>query len=94
MTSELQEIPPITDTAGQYWGQPSAREILVDEAIALMTLETYRKLGRYDWSIPSGVYVGKMWARSNDLGCFLCWYCPHPSEPDRCCISTREVVFL
>ena len=90
----LQEIPPITDPAGQFWRQPSRSEILVDEGFALMARKTFLQLQPYDWTIPSGVYIGKMWSRSCDLGLFLCWYVPHPREPDRCSISTREVVFL
>jgi hypothetical protein len=94
--SELQEIPPITHPLGRYWDQPPRSEILVDDSIALMSRATFGKLMRYDTSFPSGVYEGKMWARSRpwqDDRLYLCWYAENP-DPAKCSVISREVHFV
>lgn len=106
--SGLEEIPPISDPLGKYWDQPCRSKILIDDKIALMDRQTFRDLMAYDTSIPSGVYVGKMWSRTipanrsdaqdrefkDHFARLLCWYDDHPDRPESCLIKSREVVFL
>ena len=68
------EIPGMTDELSFYWDQPDREKILVDKKCALMTKETLDDLKEYNCSLPSGVYVGKMWKRSNLNGWVLCVY--------------------
>lgn len=70
-------IPPITDPLGKYWEQPDISEIKFEDGKAIMSLRTQKKLGTYDFSLPSGTYVGKMW-KCKRMRFFnhynLCWY--------------------
>lgn len=70
----LNVIPKMTDERGKYWEQPKREEILVDEKYALMTEETLDKLKEYSCSIPSGVYLGKMWKAKVKGGWYLSIY--------------------
>lgn len=67
-------IPEITDPMGAYWDQPKTSEIVVDDKTAKMTKETFDSLMTYNSSIPSGVYVGKMWKRTFKEISTLCVY--------------------
>ncbi len=63
-------IPPITDPFGESWRQPDRAKILIDRDVAVMSEESFEQLFNYETSVPTGVYVGKMWRR----GRILCWY--------------------
>ncbi len=69
--------PDITDEMGKHWEQPSKDEMIFYEDHVVMTLRSQEKLGTYDFSLPSGTYVGKMW-KTKWLNYFnrykLCWY--------------------
>lgn len=54
-------IPSITDPMGKYWDGPSRFDIEIDDSHALMSETTFKKLGEYSCSTPTGVYPGKMW---------------------------------
>lgn len=56
-------IPPITESLGSGWKQPSQSRMLIDDTSALMTLATFKELTDYSCTMPSGVYAGKMWRR-------------------------------
>lgn len=88
-------IPPITDPMGAYWNQPSRDDILVDEQYAVMTMPTFTALLEYSTSLPSGVYDGKMWRRTDRESCvnWLAWYGPS-DKPGMCSISHREILLV
>lgn len=71
------EIPQMSDPMGKYWTQPDRNNILIDDNHAVMSSHDFITLPEYSCSIPSGVYVGKMW-KSNTRGgdWFLKWYGP------------------
>lgn len=91
------QIPPITDPMGRHWTQPPRDAILIDDKHAVMTRETFGRLARYDCSVPSGVYNGKMWAcipeRYDDRPAFLRWYDDSP-DPSKCTIEHRAILFI
>ncbi len=82
-------IPAMTDPLGNYWKQPPASSILVDGAHAIMDRATRDSLAVYDASLPSGVYVGKMWRCRG----WLCWYGPC-ADPGHCSIERREILLV
>jgi len=67
---------------GSSWSQPKISEILLDDEYALMTNESFNKLAEYSFSMPTGVYVGKMWKcdvnwhrkNGDEPSYFLCWF--------------------
>lgn len=84
-------IPPMTDPLGKFWGQPERSEIVVDGTHAMMTERTCARLNRYDHSLPSGVYAGKMWRRMN----WLCWYAPQPGGVgNHLVVESREILVV
>ena len=99
----LDVIPEMTDPMGKYWDQPSRRLIEVDTTHALMSQRTFEQLCNYSGSIPSGVYVGKMWRRHDglfDSRCpveerrwMLCWYGPD-KDPKLCSIHRRLILIV
>lgn len=99
---ETECIPPMTHELSRGWDQPNSREILIDKTHAVMTRTTFKKLHRYDNSIPSGVYDGKMWAIFVGVWegsiCqkgvyYLRWYGPS-DDAEKCTINQREVLFI
>ena len=90
----ITEIPPITDPLGKYWDQPPRTNILVDDKHAVMARADFGELGEYSHSIPTGVYVGKMWkAKGPDGRWWLRWYDIHP-DPDKVMIHSKEILLL
>jgi len=87
-------IPPITDPLGRYWEQPSTENILIDDHHAIMSADDWKLLKRYDASLPTGAYAGKMWAsvdRWNDTK-YLWWYVD--SKPGYVRSVMREVIIV
>jgi hypothetical protein len=88
----MNEIPPMTDSFGVHWRQPSREQIVIDGLHALMDKATFDLLAEYSTSRPSGVYDGKMWRRHDDeLGWLLVWYGPSP-DPKKCSINNRVIL--
>lgn len=99
----MNQIPLMTDPLGRYWKQPSPESILIDDCHAIMDQAAFDALGEYSSSMPSGVYDGKMWKRSDGVydvdflagggipEWLLMWY--GPSEvPDKCSINSRKIL--
>lgn len=99
------EIPPMTDPLGRHWEQPCRSRILIDGTHALMERATFDGLAEYSSSIPSGVYVGKMWKRHQGIfnETFLAkggkpvwqlfWFGEHP-DVDMVSVHFREIIIL
>ena len=78
-STNMNQIPEITDPMGKNWRQPSTKDIEIDDTHALMSESTLKQMPEYSCSIPSGVYPGKMWIRKKDYhdeskGYWLCWF--------------------
>jgi hypothetical protein len=67
-------IPEMTDPLGAYWEQPDRQMIFIRDGKALLDPQDFKKLSSYDTSLPSGVYPGKMWKRTNAGVSYLCWF--------------------
>lgn len=68
-------IPVITDPLGAHWQQPEIDDIEVDDTHALMSKSSFDKLLEYSTTIPSGVYIGKMWKGQYRQGpWYLAWF--------------------
>lgn len=65
-----------SDTLGSYRDQPATSEILIDDTHALMTQAARARLMACDSSLPSGIYVGKVWRRRE-------WLCRDGAPPTR-----------
>lgn len=90
-----EQIPPMTDPLGKSWRQPDAANVLIDDGYAVMTAADAAKLYQYDYSIPDGVYPGKMWCRVIPTkGNCLLWFSPHPTKPDCCMINARQLLIV
>jgi hypothetical protein len=89
----MHQIPDMVHPLSTAWDQPNKESILVDETHAVMSSEDVEKLHTYDTSIPTGVYEGKMWKRTDfkGPGYILCWYGPH-EDPQKCSINSRIIL--
>lgn len=84
-------IPRMVDPLGKHWQQPLSDLISIYEKVAIMDKNVFGALSEYSTSLPSGVYVGKMWKRRGEPGVwYLCWYGHHPA-PDTCSVNYREI---
>jgi hypothetical protein len=83
----MNKIPKMTHPLGSCWKQPDPESILIDDTHAVMTAAVYDQLLRYDGSMPTGVYDGKMWKSRNHL----VWFGPG-LNPLSCTINHREVL--
>jgi len=70
----MKAVPEMTDPLGAYWDQPKLSEIEIDDNHALMSIQSLSKLYEYSNSMPSGVYVGKMWKCKTKDCWLLRWY--------------------
>lgn len=95
------EIPPITDPLGRAWDQPSVADMLLDDKHALMTSKTFESLHEYSYSIPTGVYEGKMWKscpgkfyrNCPDGVWYLLWF-GHSNDPNYVSNNQREIIVV
>lgn len=90
----MNAIPEITNELGKHWQQPRIDEILLDDTHALMGKSAFDNLLEYSTSIPSGVYVGKMWkGRYKEGGWYLAWFskCEDPKFVNN---NYREILLL
>jgi len=86
-------IPKMTHPLSSHWHQPNLSEIAIDDNNAMMNEDTLNRLHEYSYSIPSGVYEGKMWKRVEPNHVYLMWY--GPSEKADCCsINNREILLI
>ena len=67
-------IPDIVHPLGKYWEQPNKDNILIDDTHALMNEHSLDELYEYSMSIPTGVYVGKMWKSKVSDKWILRWF--------------------
>lgn len=84
-------IPPITEPMGRYWSGPKAKDIQIDDTHALMTKRSFNKLLDYSISIPTGVYIGKMWKAYRKGVWYLIWF-GESEYPDKCSQNVREIL--
>ena len=94
----LEWIPRMTHPLSKVWQQPDRSEITVDDKYALMDRKAFSRLKEYSSSIPSALYVGKMWKRGwpfrdPRLKWFLCYVVPH-EDPTKVVIREREIVLI
>lgn len=86
-------IPPMTDPLGKCWRQPSdIREAPMDDTHVLLRPDQIGELGEYSASIPTGVYPGKCWKRSDRNAWLLVWFGELPDQPDECSINWRSIL--
>ncbi|TDX18517.1 hypothetical protein EDF88_1003 [Buttiauxella sp. BIGb0552] len=87
-------IPPMTDPLGRHWQQPAAEAILIDDTFAVMDSQTFGALADYSSSVPSGVYLGKMWKTvASDGRKFLRWY-GIADDLRLCTCNQREILIV
>ena len=82
-------IPPMTDPLGRHWDQPSRNQIVVTDSLCTMSRTTFLQLGEYSCSVPTGVYVGKMWRCRCRDGWLLRWY--DREDGDQMEIASRRI---
>ena len=88
-------IPPMTDPSGRSWRQPSLSAITVNDTHALMDQAAFDRLKEYSYSLPSGVYEGKLWKRHENGRWLLCWFYKAPETPeDEMDIGHREIIVI
>ena len=85
-------IPDMIHPLGKHWHQPNLDNILIDDTHALMSECSFKELGEYSCSIPTGVYEGKMWKAYNKIPdiWFLRWY--DHIEGKYMTIGIREII--
>lgn len=89
--SPTDAIPAMVDPLGQHWNQPDRKRITIDDTHALMDEATLKSLAEYSTSMPSGVYVGKMWKARHAGKWWLRWY-GESTQPDCCSNNQREIL--
>lgn len=88
----MNEIPEMTNPLGRYWQQPDRAKITVTDEAATMDKQTFDALLEYSSSVPTGVYVGKMWKALTKHGPVLHWYDVSPQGEKYCSIQERMIV--
>lgn len=86
-------------------------DIVVDDKTALVSESDFRRMegaGYYDSTLPTGVYIGKIWLKHHYrlaerdgrrvhelVGTFLIWYGIDKTHPDTHCVTNvREIVIV
>lgn len=82
----------MTDELGRHWRQPATSEIRLGFESARMTRETFDRLAEYSYTLPTGVYPGKMWRFTRGDRHWLMWY--GREYAGRCGVHSREIVIL
>lgn len=72
MTALFGRLPRMTNPLGKHWRQPAGLRdrVQVFETHATIPESDWRALPRYESTLPSGTYTGKVWR----CGPWLCWY--------------------
>lgn len=97
---EMNAIPEMTDPLGRHWDQPrDVRYIVMDDTHCILHPDDKKKFCNYDRSMPSGVYPGKCWLRTNmqEDGTdktWLVWYGDYDAERTSVSNNYREVLWL
>lgn len=86
----LKTIPQISDPLGKHWEQPKREDLTIAGGNVFMSISDFGKLRNYSSSVPSGVYVGKMWKAQRRGIWFLCWFDVHP-DPGYCSIKHLKI---
>lgn len=66
------KLPRMTNPLGRHWGQPAdlRERVRIFATHATIDDAAWRELPRYESTLPSGTYTGKVWR----CGPWLCWY--------------------
>ena len=83
-------IPQMTNPFSKHWKQPDLSEIELHPNFARMTAATMSKLAFYNTTIPTGVYEGKMFGRSEDGKDYLVWF-GVSDNPEQCSINSLVI---
>jgi hypothetical protein len=87
------QIPPMTHELGAYWEQPDPKDIRLEDGLAFMEKATFRKLAQYDTTLPTGVYVGKMWkCKVEDDEWWLRWFIDSETNPANCTMKQALIL--
>ena len=91
-TVDCNIIPAITSSLGMYWKQPPLSEITITDDAALMNRKAFNELAEYSASVPTGVYVGKIWkCEISGMVWLLRWYTFSNDGADYCTIQSRQI---
>lgn len=84
-------IPECTHPLSKAWIQPNNTEIEIDDSHALMSKSSFDRLYKYSASLPTALYVGKMWKARR--GCwYLRWVEPNPEDGNQLLIQSRKIL--
>ena len=84
-------IPECTHPLSKHWDQPKNTEIEVDDSHALMSKKSFDELLEYSMSVPTALYVGKMWKANS--GCwYLRWVEPDVENSNQLLIQSRKIL--
>lgn len=53
---------------------PDSSEWILDETSVVLPREDFKRLRNYSSTNPTGVSNGKVWARTDHRGEWVCWY--------------------
>lgn len=70
-------------------------DLVIDDQSVLMSKEVFERIerncGRYDGTLPTGEFLGKMFVRGN----YLCWYGIAPGNPEAfMAINSRRILIV
>lgn len=89
-------IPEMTDPLGRHWDQPDRQFLFFvgtgEEEVVHIGQKEFDQLAVYDTSMPSGVYPGKMWKRTNGDTTWLVWYGEVPGNPKLCSNNSCRLI--
>lgn len=85
-------IPEADSEWVAYWQAPHRNEIEFRGDAAVMDKAAFDKLLNYSSSLPTGVWIGKLWkARLDDGRWYLRWYSTDPRNAANCLINSRPI---
>ncbi len=87
-------IPDCLHPLSKYWDQPENIDVEIDDTYAMMTKESFDLLKNYSMSVPSGIYIGKMWKAQARISLvwYLRWYKEYPQDPSKCIWDQRIIL--
>lgn len=87
-------VPEINHPLGKNWNNPNTDNLKFFQTVSGGSMfvnigeDEMKKMLRYDFSLPSGVYDGKMWLR----GEFVAWFSQCPGKEDSCNINLAKII--